>query len=357
MTNNIYISICIYVLIGHLAMLGFYISIYILTQMNWTRASWLNVEEVLQWAVSPIIWSTAPSGVKLFYDTTLNKITRANEWWVREEIKTSNVSVPTPKLMIDMVSWWSPVNNFIQTNRYDLSANIDTGRANWPVYLWVQRDITDKDKVDWLWNKPMIFMHTKRWVYPDRWKSASWNSNNEDITHIPHMPSSIIVWSSSRWNKIQLEPLNRTWSNYWSWHSWFNGWYAWWAVPNFESERDFTATQAWNIQILKINPFNFLQWLNTATLPYRVVDATYDQRYNFYMHWKKFNWKINPHQIIKLYFTFAYIDPTDWRSVIQWEYSEPVYLYMKSQELEKPNWTDPWDRYLIDWVISHKPPR
>ena len=89
--------------------------------MNWTRASWLNVEEVLQWAVSPIVWSAAPSGVKLFYDTTLNKITRANEWWVREEIKTSNVSVPTPKLIIDMVSWWSPVNNFIQTNKYDLS--------------------------------------------------------------------------------------------------------------------------------------------------------------------------------------------------------------------------------------------
>lgn len=279
------------------------------------------------------------------------------DWYITSHLTDSSsswASLPTPKIILDPISWWSNLNNYPQLNRYDTVASVPPNPGS--LFLGVQRDITDRDKSDWINNTPMVFMETKRGVYPDNRQRGTRQNSWEEWSHIPNTPSWIILGNGSRWNSIQLEPLNRLWSNYWDWMRTFFWWASWWSVPTFESEINFSWTNPGYIQIRKFNPYNFLQWLNNATLPIRYVDAAYDSRYFFYMHNKRLRGVAEPHTVVPLRVRFGMLDPADPRNVILSEPSDTFYLYLYSQELEKPNATDPWERYMTHFRLWFKTP-
>lgn len=282
-----------------------------------------------------------------------------NNWHITSQLwqESGTSAIPTPKIIIDVLdSGWANANNFLQYSKFDNSWSVDIWRANDSVFIGVQRDISDRDKTEWLNHKPMIFIHTKRLNYPDRRMRSTRKHNSHEISHIANTPSWIIVWSGNRWNLIQCEPLNRPSKTSYGWWTisfyWFQ---SGWLVPTFNSELDFTQTKPWSYQIIKFNPFNFLSGLQNAQLPIRYVDAAYDWRFHFYMHNKRYRGVWEPHTKIPLLFTFAHIDPLDERNVIESDYSQVVYLGLKIQELERPDPNNPWERYCIDRYLSLDP--
>ena len=271
-------------------------------------------------------------------------------YWQKKEEK--QIILPIPQIQINPVdistgSQYNKINNYPKNSPISV---VDVTRANDTYKLGIQLKISEWQNLEWLNYSPMIFMHTLKNRYPDYRNevSNSWNR----ITHIPNTPNGIVSGSWNWWNKVDLEPLNRTWTNYWWGHMRWFGSYSWWTVPMITSERKLTINDKWWIQVVELNWFELgYRWLSTATFPIRIrdVDGRYTDRTRNNGISNGLGYE--PRVKIPLRFTFAYIDPNDGKSVIESEYSECVELYVKAQELERDwNTTTRWDTYLIDWA-------